>query len=146
MQFSIQCLTRWDLGFCLLHPIACWKLFSKENWKASSCPHTALCKVWIHKPCSLPHDNGVFLACLLSLFLQHLGHTIKHCYMDMYCPELLMCWMMVVPVCWTKHDVTRKYRGLVLISPFSVFFTREVGLCGKFLQEQEGKGREKQRM
>lgn len=65
----------------------------------------------------------------------------------MYCPEPLTCWwMMVVPVCWTKRDVTRKYRGLVLISPFSVIFTREVGLCGKFLQEQEGEGQEKQRM
>lgn len=47
---------------------------------------------------------------------------------------------------WTKHDVTKKFRGLVLISPFSVFFTREVGLCGKFLQGQEGEGQEKQKM
>lgn len=55
----------------------------------------------------------------------------------MYCPEQLMCWMMVVPVCWTKHDVMSKYRGLVLISPFSVIFTKEVGLCHKFLRQSK---------
>lgn len=83
------------------------------------------------------------MACLLALFLQHSGHIN---YMDMYCPEQLTWRMKLVPVYWTKHDVTRKYRGLVLISPLSVFFTREVGLRGKFLQDQEGEGQEKQRM
>lgn len=57
---------------------------------------------------------------MLALFLQSSGHTMKHSYTDMYCPEELTCWMKVVPVCWTKHDVM-KYRGLVLISSFSVF-------------------------
>lgn len=79
---------------------------------------------------------------MLALFLHHSGHTIKHSYPDMYCPEQLTSWMKVVPVHWTKHDVTKKCRGLGLISPFSDFFvSREVGLWGKFLQGQEGEGR-----
>lgn len=82
---------------------------------------------------------------VLALFLQHSGHTIKHSYTDMYCPEQLTCWMKVVPVHWTKHDVTKKCRGLGLISPFSVFFAGRWA-CGvnfyKAKKERARKNRE----
>lgn len=136
MQFSIQCLTRWDLDFCL------WKLLEvvfQRELKGSSCPHRALGKVWLPKACSLPLHYGMFSACLLALFLQHSGHTIKPSYTDLCCPEQLMCWMKVVPVCWTEHDVTRKYRGLVLTS--QCFFTKEVGLLVNFYKTKKERAR-----
>lgn len=61
----------------------------------------------------------------------------------MYCPEQLTCWTKVVPVHWTKHDVTKKCRGLGLISPFSDFLFPGRWACGvnfyKAKKERAGK-------
>lgn len=131
-------LTRWDLDFCLWHVGSCFPkrierflLPSQSTWQSLN-------------------SQGMFSASslwdVLSLSACFIFATFWPCYKTLLHRSVLLrtAHVLVVLVCCTKHDVMRRCRGLVLTSPFSVFFTREVGLCGTFLLDQEGEGQEKQ--
>lgn len=109
-------LTRWDLDFCLWHVGSCFPkrierflLPSQSTWQSLN-------------------SQGMFSASslwdVLSLSACFIFATFWPCYKTLLHRSVLLrtAHVLVVLVCCTKHDVMRRCRGLVLTSPFSVFY------------------------
>lgn len=143
-SFPSSVLTRWDLDFCLWHPIMCWKLFSKWNCKGSSCPHTALGSLNSQGMFSASWLWGVLCACFIfAPFWPYYKTLLPRYVLPRAAHELDEGCSCSLDKTWCNKEV----QGFGFNFSIQCFFvSREVGLWGKFLQGQEGEGQEKQRM